>query len=107
MTKVPKTKPKGRPSAMLNNPAFAKNVGRGRPKGVTNKLTKTVKDMVIGALDDAGGQKYLAEQATKNPVAFMTLLGKVLPTQLTGPGDGPVQIASIRLLGPDDPDPNA
>jgi threonine aldolase len=39
-------------------------------------------------LDEAGGEKYLLEQAQANPVAFMTLIGKVLPSeiqaQLTG-----------------------
>jgi len=40
--------------------------------------------MILGALDDAGGQQYLARQAEQNPTAFMTLLGKVLPMQLAG-----------------------
>jgi hypothetical protein len=31
------------------------------------------------------------EQARANPVAFMALLGRVLPTQLTGDKDAPVQ----------------
>lgn len=64
--------------------------GIGRQKGVPNKLTKALKDMILGALDDAGGQKYLAEQAERNPAAFMTLVGKVLPLQVTGEGGGPV-----------------
>jgi len=29
--------------------------------------------MILGALDDAGGQAYLAEQAHQNPVACLTL----------------------------------
>ncbi|MBV8800984.1 MAG: hypothetical protein JO208_14405 [Alphaproteobacteria bacterium] len=36
--------------------------------------------MILGALSALGGQRWLEEQAGKNPVAFMTLLGKVLPT---------------------------
>jgi hypothetical protein len=35
--------------------------------------------MIIGALHQAGGQQYLYEQSKKNPQAFMTLVGKVLP----------------------------
>jgi hypothetical protein len=35
--------------------------------------------MILGALDDAGGQDYLAAQAKQNPAAFLTLIGKVLP----------------------------
>jgi hypothetical protein len=36
--------------------------------------------MILGALHDAGGQRYLTQQARENPTAFLTLLGKVLPT---------------------------
>jgi hypothetical protein len=37
--------------------------------------------MILGAINDAGGQDYLTEQAHKNPAAFMTLLGRVLPRE--------------------------
>jgi hypothetical protein len=33
-------------------------------------------------LDGAGGVEYLEQQADKTPVAFMTLVGKVLPMQV-------------------------
>ena len=55
------------------------NRGVGRTKGVPNKVTKELKEMILGALDDAGGQAYLAKQAEENPNAFLTLVGKVLP----------------------------
>lgn len=55
------------------------NAGKGRVKGVPNKVTKAVKEMVIAALDQAGGIDYLVEQSAKNPNAFLTLVGKVLP----------------------------
>ena len=54
----------------------------GRVKGVPNKLTKAIKDMILGALDDVGGQKYLVQQAKRNPVAFIGLLGRILPHEL-------------------------
>jgi len=64
------------------------NAGKGRRKGSTNKATKALKEMILGALDQAGGEAYLLSQAQNNPVAFMTLIGKVLPSeiqaQLTG-----------------------
>ncbi len=68
----------------------------GRPKGSVNKATKAIKDMVIAALEGAGGMDYLIEQAQKNPTAFLTLVGKVLPLQLTGPDGGAVQIERIE-----------
>ena len=60
----------------------AGNRGKGRIKGVPNKATKALKDMILGALDDAGGQDYLRRQSIENPTAFMTLIGKVLPTTI-------------------------
>jgi hypothetical protein len=64
----------------------------GRPKGVPNKANKLIKDMIIGALHDAGGQEYLAKRAIDQPVAFMALLGRVLPLQITGEGGNPIAI---------------
>lgn len=57
--------------------------GGGRPKGVANKTTKAIKDMILAALDAAGGEAYLTRQAHENPTAFLALLGKVLPTEVT------------------------
>jgi hypothetical protein len=68
--------------------------GRGRPKGAKNKLSADVKAMILGALNNVGGQDYLARQAEKNPAAFMALLGKVLPMQVSGEGGGPVLIVT-------------
>lgn len=65
--------------------------GGGRPKGVPNKTTQAIKDMITQALDQAGGVTYLVEQAEKNPGPFLTLVGKVLPMQLTGEGGGPIK----------------
>lgn len=56
--------------------------GKGRPKGATNKMTRTIKAAIEQAFEKAGGAEYLARMANEQPVAFMTLLGKVLPTQM-------------------------
>lgn len=69
------------------------NAGKGRPKGSSNKVTAALKDMILTALEGAhpeGSVAYLKEQASKNPTAFLTLVGKVLPLQVTGEGGGPV-----------------
>jgi hypothetical protein len=44
-------------------------------------MTRSLREMILGALDDAGGQDYLAEQAHKNPAAFLALVGRVLPRE--------------------------
>ncbi len=55
---------------------------KGRAKNVPNKLTTELKDMILQALDGAGGVSYLKRQADENPSAFLTLLGKVIPLQV-------------------------
>lgn len=69
--------------------------GNGRPKGAVNKVTKALKEMILEALDRKGGVDYLERQADENATAFLTLVGKVLPTQLTGKDDGPIEFANV------------
>jgi hypothetical protein len=64
----------------------------GRTAGTPNRFSADVKAMVLGALEQVGGQDYLARQADANPGAFMTLVGKVLPLQLSGANNGPVEM---------------
>lgn len=63
-------------------PEFVAQAGKGRPKGIPNKMTMQVKEMILAALDKAGGVDYLVEQANTSPAAFLTLVGKVLPLQV-------------------------
>ncbi len=71
--------------------------GQGRPKGIPNKNTKALKDMILAALEGAGGQDYLRAQAEKNPGPFLTLVGKVLPLQVQGDGTHPL-IPAINVV---------
>jgi len=68
------------------------NAGNGRRKGSVNKIPKAVKEMILNALDQAGGEAYLLEQAHKNPVAFLTLLGKLLPLDFKANFDGSLSV---------------
>ena len=58
------------------------NAGKGRGKGSENKVTKELKELIRGALDEVGGQKYLVQQALDNPQAFLSLIGKILPKDI-------------------------
>jgi hypothetical protein len=60
----------------------------GRQKGTPNKFTATVHEMILEALHAVGGVDYLAQQARENPVAFLSLLGKLLPTRVGGETGG-------------------
>ncbi|MHB1287523.1 MAG: hypothetical protein ACYCYP_13410 [Leptospirales bacterium] len=56
------------------------NAGKGRKKGVPNKITKSVREAIETAFEEVGSHKYLVDQALENPSAFMALLGKLLPS---------------------------
>jgi hypothetical protein len=76
--------------------------GPGRPKGVPNKATALLKDAILMAAEIAGGGEpdglvnYLVAQAKQNPVAFMTLLGKVLPMQVSGEKGGNIIVEIVK-----------
>jgi hypothetical protein len=82
----------------------------GRKKGTPNKISSALKEAILDAAEQAGGEDgtvgYLVAQAHANPTAFMSLLGKVLPTTLTGgteKDDAPLEIIS-RVVWPKDKD---
>ena len=83
-------------AAKMSRPGY-RPLGSGRPKGRQNSITKTLQDMILGALADVGGQAYLAMQATENPSAFLTLIGRVIPLQIKPSTDDPI-VAVKRII---------
>lgn len=74
--------------------------GKGRVKGTQNKLTRTIKEAIEASFDMVGGADYLAKMAMVEPVAYMTLLGKVLPTQVKVQATQPIQV-TFNVIEPD------
>ena len=72
-----------------------KNLIGGSRKGIPNKTTGQLKDMILKALDHAGGSEYLLERANdpKTQSAFLQLIGKVLPMTVVGDANQPVTFA--------------
>jgi len=68
----------------------------GRRPGSRNRNTRALKDTILTALNEAGGVKYLTEQALANPAAFLTLVGKVLPLTIAGDRDKPLEVKLSR-----------
>jgi hypothetical protein len=75
------------------------NAGKGRKAGVPNKTTALLKDAILEATAAAGGKDglvgYLTAQAKRslksNPAPYMGLLGRVLPLQVCGDPENPLQ----------------
>ena len=82
------------------SPGWTGAPGPGRPKGVRNKLTN-LRDAVLEAFDTVGGPAYLVQlaQGTQSDrAAFVSLVSKVLPTQVQAQVEGGVQI-QLSWLG--------
>ena len=82
----------------------------GRQKGTPNKTTALLKDAILKAAEQAGNKigheglvSYLEHQAAENPGPFMSLLGKVLPMQVIGDPDNPVNVVTRIELVPVSP----
>lgn len=76
-----------------------KRPGAGRKKGSVGKIGADVKAMVLQALEGVGGASYLQEQATSNPNAFLTLVGKVMPLQLNHADNEGGKLSVTNILG--------
>lgn len=75
----------------------------GSKPGVQRKITIELKQMIMGALEESGGQQYLVKQAEENPTAFMTLIGKYIPSEINAKMSGAVKVdGTIRFVRPDD-----
>lgn len=83
------------------------NAGQGRVKGVPNKNTRLLKEAIIKAAELAGSKygkegliSYLEQQAIKCPAAYLALLGKILPLQVTGEDGGGIKIIGRVEIAP-------
>jgi len=64
----------------------------GRARGVPNKLNKTIREMIVEALNHAGGVAYLERQAIENPTAFLVLIAKIMPREISAPNGTPIPL---------------
>ena len=78
----------------------------GRQKGTLNKTLTLLKDAILEAADSAGGKEglvgYLALQAREDPVAFMGLLGKLIPSQIAAEGTQSVATVTDEMMTPEE-----
>jgi len=74
--------------------------GKGRVKGTPNKTTMLLKEAILQAAELTGSDRqgkqglvgYCRFLAENEPKAFAGLMGKVLPTQVTGEDGAPINL---------------
>lgn len=71
----------------------------GKPKGAQEHTARDIRSMVKRALSEAGGVRYLVQQAQENPRAFLGLVGRCLPLDVTS-SDGSMRPV-VALYMPD------
>lgn len=71
---------------------IAGNRGKGRKKGVPNKLTKSAREAFQLAFEQNGGANGLTDWAHANPTEFYKLYARLIPVEHVGEGGaGPIQ----------------
>ncbi len=54
----------------------------GRQRGTPNKVTVAVREAIVNAFEEVGGQSYLVKVAREDPRTFLTLVGKIVPREI-------------------------
>lgn len=81
-------------------PKGGKRPNAGRPKGSPNKINAKIKDAIMSAFEEVGGQDYLVRVAQDDPKTFCALLGKVLPTEIANADGKPFKTESTWAILP-------
>ena len=71
--------------------------GPGRPKGMQNQLTTSIKDAIQNAFTELGGASYLVHVGKTDPRTFCALLSRLLPTKLANADGSPLLAALTEL----------
>ncbi len=82
------------------------NAGKGRRKGVPNRITRTVRQAIEVAFENVGGQEWLEELARTDPRTFVVLLAKIIPNEIKAEVSGPdhkIVITSGHFIVRDNP----
>lgn len=77
----------------------------GRPKGSLNKTSRFLKEAALRAAELEGSNQrgrdgligFLRMASRKETAAFLSLLGKILPLQITGEGGKPIELISSGM----------
>jgi hypothetical protein len=84
--------------------------GPGRPKGVRNKFTEELKQVILDGLhntNDEGLFGFVRDTAIETPTAGLSILGRLIPVSLVGTLDGTIVVVHRDETAADEPVPVA
>lgn len=72
---------------------------RGRTKGVPNRFTRDVREMLLNSLEQVGGEAYFVRSARRIPRSYLGLVGRLIPAEVTGKDGGPIEVQIQKAMG--------
>jgi len=76
------------------------NMGKGRKKGVPNKVTAAAKSVIAEAAEKLGGVERLVAWAKEDPENegkfWSSIYPKLIPVQVTGEDGAPIQYEQVQ-----------
>lgn len=76
------------------------NAGKGRKKGVPNKVTAAAKSVIAEAAEMLGGVNRLVDWVKEDPENeskfWATIYPKLIPVQVTGEDGAPIQVEQVK-----------
>ena len=76
------------------------NAGKGRQKGVPNKVTAAAKSVIAEAAEKLGGVQRLVDWAKEDPENeskfWATIYPKLIPVQVTGEDGAPIRYEQVQ-----------
>lgn len=70
---------------------------RGKPAGKPIKATVSSKENIMAVFTRLGGTAAMAEWARANQTEFYRIYARLIPTEVTGAGGGPLTVEIIRF----------
>ena len=67
----------------------------GRVAGTPHKVTALAKDNIISVFTRLGGTAAMAKWAEANETEFYRIYARLLPTEVTGDGGGPIKFEVV------------
>ncbi len=64
----------------------------GRPKGAKNLISGPAKENIAAVFIRLGGTAAMADWARENLTQFYQIYAKLIPTEVSGPNGGPMQV---------------